>query len=75
MLPWSCLVCCCPVTRYITRPFKMATTYVPLLTNHFGQFNTTKAADMYPDTDFDGLNIVERLWGEFSCALLRLASC
>jgi hypothetical protein len=42
----------------------MATTYVPLLTNHFGQFNQTKAADLYPNTDFDGLNVVERLWGE-----------
>jgi len=40
----------------------MATTYVPLLTNHFGQFNQTKAADLYPNTDFDGLNVVERLW-------------
>jgi hypothetical protein len=42
----------------------MATTYVPLLTNHFGQFNQTKAADLYPNTDFDGLNVVEKLWGE-----------
>ena len=42
----------------------MATSYVPLLTNHFGQFNQTKAADLYPDTDFDGLNVLERLWGE-----------
>ncbi|GHJ90467.1 hypothetical protein NliqN6_6869 [Naganishia liquefaciens] len=40
----------------------MATSYVPLLTNHFGQFNQTKAADLYPDTDFDGLNVLERLW-------------
>lgn len=44
----------------------MATSYVPLLTNHFGQFNQTKAADLYPDTDFDGLNVLERLWGESS---------
>lgn len=44
----------------------MATTsYVPLLTNHFGQFNQTKAADMYPDTDFGSLNVFERLWGAF----------
>lgn len=47
----------------------MATSYVPLLTNHFGQFNQTKAADLYPDTDFNGLNVLERLWGESPVAV------
>lgn len=53
---------------------KMATTYVPLLTNHFGQFNQTKAADLYPNTDFDGLNVVEKLWGEFEVDTLFVES-